>query len=64
MNKQGQDNLQTVQELNPNSVNYKEMLKFVDEAENKKFKRDTAYSGIARLGAAISGADATYKQWW
>jgi hypothetical protein len=57
-------NLQIPQQLGYLPINYQEMVEYTQEQEDKNFSRDTAYAGIARLGAAISGAETRFQEWW
>lgn len=57
-------NLKISEQLGYLPVNYQEMVEYTQKQSNKDFDRLATFSGISRLGAALSGANADYQSWW
>lgn len=61
---QAVDNLKIAKEQqHMQDVNYKEMIPYLEEWQNRSFNRDATYAGIKELGNALGG-NVDYKQWW
>lgn len=52
------------EQFNMQDVNYKEMLPYLEKMQSRAASRDALYAGISGLGAAISGANARYQEYW
>lgn len=57
-------NLGIPEQLKYKPNNYEETVKFLQQQSDRDFNKAAAYSGISRLGAALSGANAEYQRWW
>lgn len=57
-------NLQVAEQQGYKPVNYEEMVNYTQKQANKDFNKMAAYTGISRLGAMLSGANADYQAWW